>query len=349
LAILYVTEQGSSLRKKGRRIVVEKFGKVIQWTHAFNLDQIIIMGNIQLTPSIISFLLSQGIDTVFLSIHGKYRGRLISGFSKNIVLRRAQFLRFEDQNFALNLSKKYVYGKLFNCRVLLRRYNNELKDERIADMIHKLRVMEKRTYNAKSLDELRGIEGKGTASYFGGFKYLFKVDDIRFEKRTRRPPRDPINVLLSLGYTLLANLIQTAVYTVGMDPFLGCLHAMEYGRPSLTLDLMEEFRPVLVDSLVIRVINRRWITPYDFYIPDGRSTLSDDEELEDPSPEDYPIILTAEGMKKFITHFENRLSERVFYIPLDKRLRYRDICLEQARMLARHLKGEENYQPYQIR
>jgi len=343
MAILYVTDQGASLVKEGGRLVVEKKGTPIHWVHAFKIDQVVLMGNVGLSPATIAFLLQEGIDTVFMSYHGKFRGRLISQFGKNVELRRLQFKKLDDPAFRLAAAREYVRGKLSNCRLLLRRYNRELGNEEITGTLHRLRGLARRAEACETTESLMGIEGAGAAAYFGCMRHLVRVSDITFDGRNRRPPRDPVNVLLSLGYTLLANTVQTQVHIAGLDPYLGCLHGVEYGRPSLVLDLMEEFRPVVVDALALRLINKRIIRTTDFYRPEDREPAAFDFAETEPIRENYPIILTHEGMKKFVTHFEERLQSRVFYAPRGVRLTHRDVILEQVRLFVRSLSGEERY------
>lgn len=349
MPILYVTDQGAYLTKKGNRLVVEKAGEVIHWLHAFKVDQVVLMGSVSISPSALAFLLQEGIDTVFMSIHGKYRGRLISEFGKNVELRRAQFRRMEDEAFRLSLAKAYIQGKIGNSRVLLRRFNRDLMQPEVAKAVHGLRLTLQKVPDAESMDTLMGLEGRSAAMYFGCFGKLLRVPGFHFEGRNRRPPRDPVNVLLSLGYTLLANAVQTQVHVAGLDPYMGCLHGVEYGRPSLVLDLMEEFRPVLVDPLVVMVINKKIVRTTDFYRPEERERAAFDFVEEEPSKEGYPILLTYEGMKKFIVHFESRLNQKVLYLPKGQRLSYREVCLEQVRLLARHLTGDGQYTPFAVR
>lgn len=349
MAILYVTDQGATVRRKGKRLVVEKMRETIQWVHAFKVRQVVLMGRVHLTPSAISFLLEEGIDTVFLSIHGRYRGRLISEFGKNIELRRLQFQRLSDPAFGMTLARRYLRGKIENCRILLRRHNRELQDETVLAGLNRLRPLLRRLDDCTTTESIMGVEGAGAAIYFGVFGRLLKNPEISFEGRNRRPPRDPVNVLLSLGYTLLANAVQTQVNVSGLDPYLGCLHGVEYGRPSLVLDLMEEFRPVLVDSLVIALINRRIIRPTDFYRPEEKEPAAFDFAESEPVREDYPILLAHQGLRKFVTQFENRLNQRVLYLPKEQQLTYRDILLEQVRLLVRSLSGEQIYQPFTMR
>ncbi len=349
MAILYATEQGSYLAKSGNRIVVRKGNTTIHWVHAFNLKQIVIMGYVGVSPGLISFLLHEGIDTVFLSMHGKYQGRLISEAGKNIDLRRRQFAQMEKPDFRLKHAKLYVQGKLANCRTALRKWNKDLDSAAVTETIHKLRRLGQSTESAQDVNTLMGLEGAGAAAYFGCFPHLLRGDDIVFNGRNRRPPKDPVNVLLSLGYTLLANVTHTQVNVTGLDPYMGCLHSIEYGRPSLALDLMEEFRPVIVDTLVIKLINRRIIRLTDFYKPEDREPAAfpfAEDEAERPA---YPIILGHEGMRKFIMAFEDRLRSHVMYLPTAKRLTYRDIMLEQVRLFIRALWSEAEYTPYPLR
>jgi CRISPR-associated protein Cas1 len=346
---MYVIDQGANLVKKGNLLVAEKMGQTLHEIHAFKVNQVILMGNIQISAPTVAFLLQEGIDTVFLSFHGKYRGRLVAKFGKNIILRKMQFDRMGDQAFSLNLAKKYVGGKLENQRVLLRRHNQELRNEDITASLHDIRMMLERVASAENFDRLRGMEGKGTAAFFRGLRKAIRAEGMHFNDRSRRPPRDPVNVLLSFGYTLLANTVQSALDVVGFDPFMGCLHAVDYGRPSLVLDLMEEFRPVLVDSLVLRVVNRNVIKPRDFFKQEEVEPPPAGVELESPGREDYPILLSHVGMKKFITQYEARVREKTFYLRLEKRIEFRDVVLEQARLLARHVRGEEAYEPYRMR
>ncbi|MBW1955580.1 MAG: CRISPR-associated endonuclease Cas1, partial [Deltaproteobacteria bacterium] len=270
-------------------------------------------------------------------------------FGKNIDLRRLQFKRAEDPGFRLKMAKAHLKGKIDNCRVLLRRHNQELGRSEIASVVHHLRVLGRQADSAGGIDALMGLEGAAAAAYFGCFPHLFRVPDIPFNGRNRRPPKDPVNVLLSLGYTLLANAVQTQLHVSGLDPYLGCLHSPEYGRPSLVLDLMEEFRPVLVDALVLQLINKKMIRLTDFYRPEEREPAAFDfAETESPK-QGYPILLTHQGMKKFITQFENRLGQKIFYEPTGQRLDYKGVFLEQVRQWVRCLQSGEAYAPFQIR
>jgi CRISPR-associated protein Cas1 len=349
MAILYLTDQGATLSKRGSRLVIEKKGQMLHWVHAFKVEQVVVMGQVSLAPGALAFLLEEGIDTVFLSLYGRYRGRLISQFGKNVELRRQQFLKLDNPHRSLGLARALVRGKLHNCRVFLRRQNQGRDLAEITKAIHQLRRLARQVEGCDSRESLMGVEGAGAAAYFGCFQHLLRSAEITFAGRNRRPPRDPANVLLSLGYTLLANVIQTQVQVAGLDPYLGSLHGVEYGRPSLVLDLMEEFRPVLVDAVVVNVINKRIIRSTDFYRPEDREPAAFDFAETEPRREDYPILLGHTGMKKFITQFEARLNSKVLYLPTGQRLTYRQICLEQVRQLCRCLTEDTAYQPFTYR
>jgi CRISP-associated protein Cas1 len=346
---MYVTEQGSSLVKQGDRLVVTKQGKPISWTHAFKVDQVALMGNVSVSPQAIAFLLQEGIDTVFLSYYGKFRGRLVSQFGKNVDLRRVQFQKIDDQTFRVETARLYVKGKLHNCRIFLRRRNQELHDSNITTVLHRLRRLTGQVDKSETVESIMGVEGAGAAAYFGCFGSLIKSTEMTFHGRNRRPPKDPVNVLLSLGYTLLANAVHTQVNIVGLDPYLGCLHSPEYGRPSLVLDLMEEFRPVLVDSTVIYAINSSVIRNSDFFRPDEAEPAAFDFAETEPTREDYPILLKHQGMKKFVSLFEERLNKRVLHPERGMRMTYREIIREQVRMFARHLADESKYRSFSMR
>lgn len=349
LGILYVTEQGASLVKQGDRLLVVKKGKTLHWTHAFNVNQIALMGNISVSPQMIAFLLKEGIDTVFLSYYGKYRGRLVAELGKNVELRRKQFQKIDDRNFRISMAQSYIIGKLNNCRVLLRRRNSDLDSEKVTSALNRIRRLAEQTASADDTEKIMGIEGAGAAAYFGCFGELIKAKNITFDGRNRRPPKDPVNVLLSLGYTLLANAIHSQVNIVGLDPYLGCLHTPEYGRPSLVLDLMEEFRPLLVDSTVIYIINSGILKFNDFYVTAEIEPAAFDFAQSEPLKDEYPIFLRHDGMKKFVTIFEERLNKKTVYPEKAQRLTYRDVILEQVRLFARCLTDDAQYKPFVVR
>ncbi|MGB9629341.1 MAG: CRISPR-associated endonuclease Cas1, partial [Thermodesulfobacteriota bacterium] len=310
MSILYLMEQNATVSKEGGRLIIKKEGEVTKTIHLFKLEQIVLFGNIFLTPAVIRYLLKEGIDTAFMTKRGKYLGRLQSALGKNILLRREQFRKIEDENFCLKTAKAIVRGKIANLRTVLLRLNRTRENIKLDDQILSLRNLISKVDDVEDMDSLRGYEGKATALYFDGLSKGFLTDEFEFKGRVRRPPTDPVNALLSFGYTLLLNQVIASVNLVGLDPYLGTLHTMDYGRPSLALDLMEEWRPIIVDTLVLSVINLKTLNPSDF--EEGSSGDLETEGGEETTPK-IPVILTDSGFRKFITQYERKMNQKVQY------------------------------------
>jgi CRISPR-associated protein Cas1 len=361
MAVAYVVEQNAAVSCEGERLVVKKGGTLLHALHLFKLDQLVLFGNVLLTPLAMARLLRDEIDTVFMTRSGRYRGRLQPPHSKNITLRCEQFSRMGREDFCLKTARAIVAGKLGNLRTVLQRLNRSRDGLALEDHILNVKRLAEKTATAADLDTLRGLEGRGAVLYFEGFARGFIAEGVEFRKRVRRPPTDPVNALLSLGYTLLFNTVLAAVSMVGFDPYLGCLHAVEYGRPSLALDLMEEWRPVIVDTLVLSVFNLKTLTPADFTRGAGAAEELADDEAGDPVEESgaggegpepsaaapLPVRLTDAGFRKFITQFERKMNQEVSYPLTGQQFSYRDCIREQVRHFARYVRGEEDvYQPF---
>lgn len=354
MSILYLMEQNATISKEGGRLLIKKEGVVSSTIHLFKLDQIVLFGNIFLTPAVIQHLLKEGIDTAFMTKRGRYLGRLQSALGKNIVLRREQFRKIENQDFCLKTATSIVKGKLANLRTVLMRLNRTREHVELDSQILTIRNLITKVDEVESLDSLRGYEGRGSAVYFEGFSKGFLTEEFQFPGRVRRPPTDPINALMSLGYMLLLNQVIAAVSLVGFDPFFGTLHSMDYGRPSLALDLMEEWRPTIVDTLVLSVLNLKALTPSDF---EERSWEGEETAKNEDTPPAHQseekkaaIVLTEDGFRKFISQYERKMSQKVQYHLTGEQLNYRDCIREQVRHFARYLKGEEKeYQPMPLR
>jgi len=350
-------EQNTTVSKEGGRLLIKKEGELSKTIHLFKLEQIVLFGNVFLTPAVIRHLLKEGIDTAFLTTKGKYLGRLQSALGKNILLRREQFRKMEDPEFCLKTAKAIVKGKLNNLRALLLRLNRSREDIELENQILSLRNLITKLEEVDNLESLRGYEGRGTAVYFEGFSKGFLSEEIKFAGRVRRPPTDPINALLSLGYTLLLNQLIASVSLVGFDPYFGTLHSMDYGRPSLALDLMEEWRPIIVDTLVLSVFNLKTISLSDFEVRDEiiqkeEEEIGLNEDIQSHSSQEKvkSVILTEVGFRKFITQFERKMNQKVQYHLTGEQLTYRDCIREQVRHFARYLKGEESqYQPIPLK
>lgn len=336
---LYVVEQGSKLSRKGRRLVVAKNAEVLAQVPLIQVSQVIVFGNSQITTPALHLLLQEGIEVVLLSQAGRFLGRLIGPEAGHGGLRVAQVVRSRDPAFALATAQAIVRGKLHNLRVFLLRYARRLDVPSVRAAAERIETLLARVPRTTAHSSLMGVEGQATALYFGVWKNLLQTP-WRFIKRVRRPPTDPVNVLLSLGYTILAQNVQGAVQAAGLDPYVGFLHQLSYNRPSLALDLMEEFRPLIVDSVALRCLNNRIITEQHFV----------------PGEAEQPIVLTPDGLKLFIRELETRLTQPFKHPETGQQVNYRRLFLLQAYRLAATLTekvgdaGQTSfYRPFTVR
>lgn len=335
---LYVSTQGARLAYRARRLVVEKDDQVLTTVPAAHVSQVVLLGNVSLTPPALTYLLGQGIEVVFLTVDGRYKGRLVGPERGNGLLRLRQYERVRDPEWSLGVARAIVGAKLHNLRTLLRRYARRADAPEPAAALSaaadQLTDLIAHAERARTLNSLSGVEGRGSAVYFSVFRHLIVVPGWRFEKRMRRPPPDPVNALLSFGYTLLTRQMEWAVWAVGLDPYLGFLHRAEYNRPSLALDLVEPFRPILVDSLVLRCLNNGILRPDHF-----------EEDPEGP----YPVRLGEEGRALFLREWEGRLNLELTHPATEERMDYRR-CLEvEVRRLAHAVQSGEPFSPFRVR
>ena len=337
--VLYVDEQGCAIKKTGKRLLVVKENDVLRDIPLIHLGQVVISGNVNLTTPAMQTLLHEGIPVVFLSAYGRYHGALTPQVSRNSLLRRAQHHVAGNEAQCLGLSKAFVRGKLVNMRTMLQRRKWQATDssdpalEPLLANIKAMQAMEKRIDRAPELSELLGIEGNASASYFRSFGFMLKKEmGFDFQRRSRRPPADATNALLSFAYSLLTADLMSAIQTVGLDPYVGFFHQLKYGKPSLALDLMEEFRPIVADSVVITLINNRRIKPEDFTQSHGGWYLKD------------------RCRKVFYAAYETRKNETITHPVFKYKLTFRRAMELQVRLLAKYLTGEiEQYAPLTIR
>jgi CRISPR-associated protein Cas1 len=330
MSTLYVTQQDTVLRKTDERLKVTQQSTTLLDVPMLKVSEVVIFGRVTVTAATLQALLEHHIAVCYLSEHGRYVGRFEPGLSKNSLLRSAQYRSAFDTTATLAVARQMVRGKLANMRVLLQRSNRGVDDLAVARAVEQLKIHLSALDTCRSLDQLRGLEGAGSAVYFGVFDTLLKPSGMRFAKRVRRPPTDPVNSLLSFGYALLANDIQSAVNTVGFDPYQGYLHVEHYGRPSLALDLMEEFRPLIVDSVVLTCVNKRIIGPEDFSVELGQVHR-----------------LTDAARRKFLLQYEERKNTEIHHPIFDYKVTYHRCFELQARLLAKRLKGEiAEYPPF---
>lgn len=231
MTILYLLEQGTTLHKDGDVLTVIKKGSVLQEIRAIEVEQIIVLGNVNLTTPVVNYILSKGIDCVFCNSYGKFHGRLISTESKLGLLRLRQAEAVSQPQRKRAIATAFVRGKLHNQRTLIRRFQRELNLAQLERTLDNIAYAQRRLDDCPDTGTLQGLEGFASASYYTSFREILK-QDLGFTTRVRRPPTDPVNSLLSFGYTLLVYNIQSAISTVGLDPFIGFLHSIQPSRPS---------------------------------------------------------------------------------------------------------------------
>lgn len=329
MTVLHVKQQGAVVRRDGERLRVtwknSKRGKteVLAQHPIREVEQVVVYGNVQVTTQAAVLQLEHEVDLVFLSMYGKFRGRLSDGASKFAKLRHAQMRYVGDERLALGLAKKIVEAKLANQRAILQGIVDIQSLQRNARGVLKKAVkgidqMKKESRRASSPDILRGYEGKAGAYYFEAIRHLLEPS-WHFTGRKFYPAPDPFNALLSFGYALLQKDCSAMLHLVGLDPYLGCFHVLENGRPSLTLDLMEEFRPVAVDSVMLELAMSGDLAPSDF---------------EYTKSEKRPVALGSAGIEQVIQRYERRLGELVLHTASQQKQALRRTVELQARLFA---------------
>jgi CRISPR-associated protein Cas1 len=323
---LYVNSQGFKLGKSGAVLQVKDKEKLVQEVRIGEICQVNLMGNVQITTQAVQALCAAEVPICYFSMGGWFYGITMGLNTRNVFLRRSQFRMAEQEYFARAIARKLVAGKIRNQRTLLQRNHVEPKRQTLAAM----KEMAERAEEAGSLEELLGIEGNAARMYFGEFAGMMKPDEeaggdaLPFEMngRNRRPPRDPVNAMLSLGYSVLAKDLTVACYAVGFDPYVGFYHQPRFGRPALALDLMEPFRALIVDSAVLTAVNTGMVTTRDFVRAGGA------------------VSLTAGGRKAFFRSYEMRMDTLVTHPLFEYRVSYRRLLEIQSRLLARVVEGE---------
>jgi len=325
---IYVLEPGAYLRREGNSLKVVKEGTVVDRIPAAGLKRLLLVGYVTLTGAVLDFLIRNRVETVFVTPTGRFRARLGLDEHRHVALRRDQYLRLTDKPAALDAARRVVRGKLDNLGRFLRLRAGTDRDEALRTAALKLRAMSAHAAESKNPEVLRGVEGAGARVYFSVFPKLIKNESFSFNGRNRRPPRDPVNALLSFIYTLLTNEVLSAIQTAGLDPYLGALHEISYGRPSLACDLVEEYRSFLGDRLVLGLINRRMISPDDFiFRSDAPRAYRDEAELKARRPVEMKPALARD----LIAAYETMMNQSVYYPPLEKKVTHRNLILNQVR------------------
>ncbi len=325
MSVLYVTQPDAVLSKTYEAFKVALKQDNGSWKKqtipAQTVEQVVLMGNPQITGDALVYALELGMPVHYLTIFGKYLGSALPGESRNGQLRLAQYQVHSDKERRLELVKAIVTAKIHNQYSVL--YRHQQPD-------NSLKRRKSQVKSQATVDQVRGIEGVAAKDYFACWPAMLN-DSWQFNGRNRRPPTDPVNALLSFAYGLLRVQVTAAAHLAGLDPYIGYLHEATRGQPAMVLDLMEEFRPLIADNLVLSVINKREIQPKDFNESLGAYRLSD------------------AGRKTFLQAFERKLSDEFKHPVFNYRCSYRRAVELQARLLARHLQEGIPYQPLILR
>lgn len=352
--VLYVLTQGAYIHKKGEEIIVEANGEKIMEVPLKDVSHAVLVGHAQITTETLHLFMQSGRTVAFLSAGGRLLGMAGPPLKKNIILRAEQFRKFDREEIRLSLARELVAAKIENQRTLIRRNSKKSPDsplEELKDLAHS-------SIEAESLEKLLGLEGRAAKVYFDVFPNLISETSretetaqptfanlpgaegwkeagtgfFRMIGRTKRPPKDPVNAMLSFGYALLTRDFVSALFGAGLDPYFGFYHSMEAGRPALALDLMEPFRPIIVDSTILRVINTGEIKKSHFLCAQTQTEM------------------TKDGRSKFIAAYERRMDELITHPVFGYRISYRRIIDVECRLLGRFLEGEiKEYKPLRPR
>ena len=328
MAVVYVKEQGAVIRKRGGRILVEKDETLLLEIALRQTDSLAVFGNVQVTTQALSELLDRGIPLALYTRHGRLKGHLVPDISKNVPLRVAQYQTALDSVASLNLAKTVVEAKLRNAGRLLTDYRSHYPSDALALAGEAMRRGAESALAAKDHAELLGYEGSAAAAYFGAFAEMNR-SELPFDGRRKHPATDPINGLLSLGYTLAMNEIRAVTEGAGMEPHLGFLHQVDYGRPSLALDLLEPFRSPLVDRLTLRLVNERILTGADFATRVAGSSAGS-------------VILLPDSFKKYLERYEAAVTETREKAPTG----FRNAWRADVEKLAAALRDGAPFRPY---
>ena len=333
MSTLYLIQQGTYLRREQERFIVEPPKEPATEVPIREVERILVFGNIQLTTAVISTCLDLKIPVIFLTQLGDYKGHLWSAESDDLILETAQFERQKDQAFQLAIARSVVQGKLWNSKQLLLRLNRKRQLPTVTAAILKLdefREAVGNPTNTATLDQIRGYEGAAAAQYFTALNLLITHADFSLPGRNFHPPTDPVNSLLSFGYTLLYNNVFSLLLAEGLNPYLGNLHGAERAKNYLAFDLMEEFRSPVVDTLVIKSINQKIFKPTDFTYPN----------------EVGGIYLEKAARRVFLKQFEARICEKVSHPDVKEPVSYRRIIQLQIQRYIKALLGNSGYESF---
>ena len=336
LNTLFVTTQGTYLAKEGETIVVKVEKEIRLRLPVHTIGGIVCFGNVACSPFLMGFCAENGVGISFLTEHGRFLARVQGPVSGNVLLRREQYRQADDPQTSADMARAVLTGKIANSRTVLQRalrdHADKLNADQVGFAVKRLNNYLEQLNQDRPLDVIRGCEGDAAHIYFSVFDHLIvaQKEDFSFQERNRRPPLDNVNALLSFIYTLLVHDIRSALETVGLDPAVGFLHRDRPGRPSLALDMMEEFRPFLADRLTLSLINLRQVQGKGF-----------------DKTESGAVLMTDDTRKTVLVAYQERKQEEIVHPFLDEKVNIGMLFHVQALLLARYLRGDlDGYPPF---
>ena len=333
LNTLFITVPETYLSKDGECVCINRGGEVLKQIPIHTLGGLVLFGQVSCSPFLLGHCAENNVTVTWLTDYGRFLASMHGPTSGNVLLRRAQYRMSDDPALSAALARTFCIGKIYNCRTVLRRSARERPDSALDDACERLSQCLSRLEGDIPLDTARGIEGEAANIYFGVFDRLILNPDFPFAGRNRRPPLDEVNCLLSFLYTILAHDVRSALESVGLDPAVGFLHRDRPGRPSLALDIMEEFRPYLVDRLVCTLINKGQVKAADF-----------------KRTESGAVIMKDETRKEVLRQWQERKAEEIQHPYLNERLPVGLLWQASARLLASHIRGDmDAYPPFVVR
>ncbi|MDD3794890.1 MAG: type I-C CRISPR-associated endonuclease Cas1c [Lachnospiraceae bacterium] len=336
LNTLYITSEDKYLSLDGENVVVSVKGKEVGRVPLHNLEAIVTFGFAGASPALMGGCAQRNVALTFLSPYGKYLASVVGKTRGNVVLRKKQYQVASEERASLAIAKNCIMGKVYNCRWILERSKRDhplqVDVEQLKNASQKMQDALLQISITDDIEELRGREGAAATVYFSVFHnfILQQKDSFEFRTRSRRPPLDRVNALLSFSYTLLTSMVTSALETVGLDPAVGFMHGDRPGRNSLALDMMEELRPVLADRFVVMLINKRIVTANDF-----------------SEKEDGAVLLTEEARKMVLSEWQKRKQIEITHPFLNEKVAWGLVPYIQAMLLSRYLRGDiEEYPPF---
>jgi CRISPR-associated protein Cas1 len=334
LNTLYITRQETYLYKERETIVIKQGNEKIGQFPVLTVGNILCFGQVSISPPLMGFCGERGVGLSFYSEYGKFLARVQGRQTGNVLLRRTQYRWADNSENSISIARIMVGAKIANSRyVLLREVRNHGANQLLDKAEKQLSNCLRRCQFASSISQAMGIEGEAASIYFGVFNELLRGNDFSFPGRVRRPPTDPINALLSFVYSLLTQECTSALLGVGLDPFVGFLHQDRPGRPSLALDLLEEFRAPWADRFVLTLINRKQVRLSDFVTEASGA-----------------VRLTEDARKMLLTAYQERKQDEILHPYLQEQVPIGLLPHCQSLLLARHLRGDtEYYPPYMVK